>query len=117
MGAKLIPITQGHIKSPLTVVTSRGVSLPRIAMPVANIFGVDPVRILKYDRHSLIVDARTVCASLINELTHPYHFQLGRIMGRSGSQGYNFVRRNSDMEQTDPNYREKLKAARAALGI
>lgn len=117
MSAKNVIITQGVIRSPVTSRTHHGVSLARIALPVANVFDVDPALIQARDRHATISEARTACAELIHELAHVRGPTLGLMMGRSTSSGYDYIQRHSDLWTTDRRYRQKLNEARAAFGL
>lgn len=119
MSAHRVPIHQGRITSPVTLMLGRYVNTPRhpVELAVAQVFNVHPDDMHRHCRGMVIDDARRAAMALMLEYDRIGLGEVGRHFERDHTAVLNAKHRSRALEQTDPRYRAKLNAARAALGI
>lgn len=119
MSAFSIPIHPGHVDTRHTTLNLSGyVQVQRhpVESVVAEQWGVDPQLLHTHDRHHSVVMARRVAMVLLVECgmvpeAAASHFSQDRSM-------YSWNKLNTEeQEATDPVFRSKIHAARAALGL
>lgn len=120
MSAKRIPIVQGHVQYPVEITHRLGnikVSpINRIERTVSRVFGVGIAELHGPSRRVDIADARQALYRLLHGAGWSLN-EIGRYLGNRNHGTVHWGIRSSQDKETDPRYREKLNAARAALGI
>lgn len=112
-----IPIRRGQVYGrPVTLMLGGFITIPKhpAESAIARSFQVEIADIHRHCRSALATDARLGLYQLLNESGWT-NAEIAKLVNRDRGAVYHGIRASRDREETDPQYREKLNAARAEL--
>lgn len=117
MSAYRIPIRRGPVYGrPVTLMLGGYITIPKhpAESAIAVAFQVEISDLHRHCRGQVVDDARTALYHVLSERGWT-HAEIAALVNRDRGAIYHGIHASRDREETDPQYRGKLNAARAAL--